>query len=100
MEIRLIETDKKNTLVVKGKYDTAAAAEIQPEIERICTFNSKDLDIDFSEVDFIASSGLRQILTLHKAAVAGKSKVTVVGAKENIKNVLKVTNFSKLIEIK
>jgi len=49
--------------------------------------------IECSKLEYIASSGLRILLSILKGAKANGSKVTLRNVNEDIKNVFKLTGF-------
>lgn len=49
-------------------------------------------------LNYIASSGLRALLRMRKAAAAKGNKVTLQGVNTNIMEVLQVTHFDKMFE--
>jgi len=55
--------------------------------------NGKDVVIECSKLEYIASSGLRILLSILKGAKANGSKVTLRNVNEDIKNVFKLTGF-------
>ena len=60
--------------------------------------NGKDVIIDCTELEYIASSGLRILLSILKGAKASGSKVVMKGVNDDIKNVFKLTGFISLFE--
>ena len=60
--------------------------------------DGKDVIIDCTGLIYIASSGLRILLGILKAAKANGSKVTLRGVNDDIKNVFKLTGFINLFE--
>lgn len=100
MEI-LIQKNAENTVaVMTGSLDTLAAKEIEPQIQELETLAEKPLTVDCTSLDYIASSGLRLLLRLRKAAAAKGQKVTLLSVNDNIMEVLKVTHFDKMFTIK
>lgn len=63
------------------------------------TSNGKDVIIECSGLEYIASSGLRILLSILKGAKAAGSKVIMRGMSDDIENVFKLTGFISLFEI-
>ncbi len=57
-----------------------------------------DYVFDFSELDYISSSGLRILLNLTKK-VMGKGKVVIQKPNEDVKNVFAMTGFDSFLEL-
>ena len=60
--------------------------------------DGRDVEIDFTELEYIASSGLRILISILKGAKANGSKVVLKNLNDDIKNVFKLTGFINLFE--
>ena len=58
----------------------------------------KDVIIDCTNLEYIASSGLRILLSILKGAKANGSKVAMRGMNDDIKNVFKLTGFISIFD--
>ena len=56
------------------------------------------MTIDCTELEYIASSGLRILISILKGAKANGSKVVLKNLNDDIKNVFKLTGFINLFE--
>lgn len=85
------------TLIPQGMIDTSNAPSFEDAVDAAIT-EAKNLEIDFSNVEYIASSGLRVLLNAYKKkASIGKMSLTNVNA--TVKDVLTMTGFSKIFTI-
>lgn len=57
------------------------------------------LDIDFSEVRFLDSSGLGAMIALHKTMVARNGHVRVVSPLAQVQQVLELTRMHRIFEL-
>ncbi len=57
-----------------------------------------ELVLDFEKLDYIASSGLRALLLLHRS-LPYKAETRIINANEIVKEVFEVTGFSNVISI-
>ena len=78
--------------------DTAAALEAEELLKPLYTSNGKDIIIDCAGLEYIASSGLRILISILKGAKAGGSKVIMRNMNDDIKTVFKLTGFINLFE--
>jgi anti-anti-sigma factor len=92
------EIDGKYVATLKGEMDTAAAVEAEEVLKPLYQSNGKDVIINCTELEYIASSGLRILLSILKGAKASGSKVVMQGVNDDIKNVFKLTGFISLFE--
>jgi anti-anti-sigma factor len=84
----------------KGRLDAAAAAAHEKSIKELLVGEVSSLAIDLSEVDFLSSAGLRVLLSAAKAAQTKGGKVVLISPKPAVLEVLEVTGFDKLIQIR
>ena len=92
------EIDGKYVASLEGEMDTAAAIEAEQVLKPIYNSNGKDIIIDCTGLEYIASSGLRILLSILKGAKANGSRVVMRGVNEDIKNVFKLTGFISIFE--
>jgi stage II sporulation protein AA (anti-sigma F factor antagonist) len=90
----MIQTDYKNdilTVYLNGEIDHNRAADIRASIDsRINSTRPKRLELDFSKVSFMDSSGIGLIMGRYRA-------VGLVGGDLRIKNIPE--NLSRIIEL-
>ena len=98
MNAKLEEIDGKYVAMLEGELDTAAAVEVEEILKPLYTSDGKDVIIDCEKLEYIASSGLRILISILKGAKAGGSKVVMRGVNDDIKNVFKLTGFIDLFE--
>ena len=98
MNTRIEEIDGKFIATLEGEMDTAAATEAEEVLKPLYNSNGKDVIIECSGLEYIASSGLRILLGILKGAKATGSKVTMRGVNDDIENVFKLTGFISLFE--
>ena len=98
MNTTIEEIDGKYVATLEGEMDTAAAIEAEEVLKPIYNSNGKDVIIDCTNLEYIASSGLRILLSILKGAKASGSKVTMRDVNDDIKNVFKLTGFISIFE--
>ena len=98
MNTTIEEIDGKYVAVLEGEMDTAAAIESEKVLKPIYNGNGKDVVIDCTGLEYIASSGLRILLSILKGAKASGSKVVMRGVNDDIMNVFKLTGFISIFD--
>ena len=98
MNTKIEEIEGKYVATLEGEMDTAAAVEAEEVLKPIYNSNGKDVIIDCTNLEYIASSGLRILLSILKGARAGGSKVVMRGVNDDIKNVFQMTGFISIFE--
>lgn len=98
MNAKIEELEDKMIATLEGEMDTVAAAEAEVVLQTLYQSNGKDVIIDCTRLEYIASSGLRILLSILKGTKAGGSKVVLRGVNDDIKNVLILTGFDTIFE--
>lgn len=88
---------KKATFNPKGRLDTMTAPEMEKEIQTVIS-DIDELTLDFKELEYISSAGLRVLLAAQKA-MDPKGKMKVVNVNETIMEIFEVTGFSDILTI-
>ena len=98
MNTNITETEGKYIATLEGEMDTVAAMEVEETLKPLYNSNGKDVVIDCTKLEYIASSGLRILLGILKGAKATGSKVVLRNVNDEIKNVFNLTGFISLFE--
>ena len=99
MKTEIQEMDGKLIAMLEGEMDTAAAIEAEKAMQPLFEANGRDVVIECEKLEYIASSGLRILLSILKAAKAGGSKVTLRNMNDDIKSVFTMTGLINLFEV-
>ncbi|MBO4851769.1 MAG: STAS domain-containing protein [Prevotella sp.] len=99
MKTTIQQLEDKFLVTFDGELDTAAAAEVEQTLQPLYNSNGLDVIIDCEKLEYIASSGLRILISILKGAKAGGSKVVLKQLNEDILSVFKMTGFISLFEI-
>lgn len=98
MNTKIEEIDGKYVATLEGKMDTTAAVEAEEVLKPLYQTGGKDVVINCSGLEYIASSGLRILLGILKGAKACGSRVVLKDVNDDIKNVFKLTGFISIFE--
>ena len=98
MKTTIHEQDERIVAVLEGELDTAAAQDVENALKPLFVDDNRDILLDCAQLDYIASSGLRILVSLLKNAKANGRKVTLKDVNDDIKNVFKLTGFLTLFD--
>jgi anti-sigma B factor antagonist len=98
MNAKLEEIDGKYVATLEGELDTVAAVEVEEILKPLYTSDGKDVIIDCTDLEYIASSGLRILISILKGAKTAGSHVVIRNVNDDIKNVFKLTGFISIFE--
>ena len=95
MDIKKQKDGTKLTVAISGRIDTATA----PEAEAFINENLdgvQNLILDFKEVNYVSSAGLRVLLSLYKK-MAAKDGMKLINVNEAVRDVFEVTGFDEIL---
>ena len=98
MNTTIEEIDGKYVATLEGEMDTAEAVKVEEVLKPLYTSEGKDVIIDCTNLEYIASSGLRIFVNILKKAQAAGSRVVLRGVNDDIKNVFKLTGLISIFE--
>lgn len=99
MNIDIIKGETNVFVKLIGELDTPTSNLIQPQIDELLAIKDKNYVIDCTELEYIASSGLRQLLSLLKSARASNQTIVLTNVMPRVMTVFKISNFDKLFQI-
>lgn len=98
MKTTVQEIDGKLVATLCGELDTAAAPEAEIALQLLLKAQGKDILIDCTDLEYIASSGLRLLLSVLKQAQSVGSRVTLKNVNEVVRDVLDLTGFVSIFD--
>lgn len=98
MNLKIEETDERYLVTLEGNMDSPAVLETEELIEPVAK-GDKDVIIDCSHLNYIASSGLRVLLSIRQGTGANGKEVIVRGLSDEIKSVFESTGFINLFTL-
>ena len=99
MKTTIEQQEGKYFVTLEGELDTAAAAEVEKTLQPLYNSNGKDVIIDCAGLEYIASSGLRILISILKGAKSGGSKVIIKNMNDDIKSIFKLTGFINIFNV-
>jgi len=97
MTIQRTVNGKELTLALSGRLDTTTAPQLEAEIKENIA-DVENLVLDFGELEYISSAGLRVLLAAQKA-MQKQGKMKICKVDETIMEVFEITGFSDVLTI-
>ena len=88
---------EKTILALKGRLDTTTTPEFEEVLKEIGT-ETKELILDFSEVQYVSSAGLRAILKGQKL-MNTKGSMKLLHVNDSIMDIFEITGFIDFLTI-
>lgn len=98
--MNMIETDCGTyiRLMVEGRIDVTTSPKLQTQILS-CFQKKNELVIDFLNVEYISSAGLRALLIGQKTAISKRGSMKLVNVNDTVMHVLKMSGFQNILNI-
>ncbi len=97
MTVNKIENGKEIKLELSGRLDTATSPQLEAEISS-CISGAEALILDFAELEYISSAGLRVLLAAQKT-MNKQGKMIIKNVNETINEVFEITGFVDILTI-
>ena len=98
MNITKSFNEKELTLSVEGRIDTITSQDLSNEInDEMGNFNS--LILDFANLEYISSAGLRVLMATQKKLKAEDIPFVIKDVNEVINEIFRMSGFDKILKI-
>jgi anti-sigma B factor antagonist len=98
-----IEAKDKGQLIVvtvRGRIGGESSIEFYRSVKELVSENQDaDVIIDFSQVDFIDSSGIGSLVAINSHLVKNGRGLILAGLMDNMLNLIKMTNLTSVLRI-
>jgi anti-sigma B factor antagonist len=91
--------DQITHLALRGRLDTAGVGEVELRFTSHTVPRGKPLLLDMSEVTFLASLGLRMLLTVARALEHRGAKTVLLSPQPAVRQVLNLSGFDQLMPV-
>ena len=99
MDIKLNQEQGIQVMSLVGIFDTASAVEAEPEFIKQVGDGSGKFLVDFSDVPFIASTGLRILLKMAQAIKAGGGALYLCSLNNIVREVFEISGFDNIFNV-
>ena len=96
MEVKQSRIGTNVNIAVLGRLDTTTAPQLEKVIKE-ASQGAKVMYLDLSGVEYMSSTGLRDILLAHKIMGGAGGKMVVQRPSEFVQQVLEATSMDKLL---
>jgi anti-anti-sigma factor len=84
---------------IEGNLDTQTSTEAQEELERIVDDGARKLLIDFADLAYISSAGLRVLLVTAKKLGTDQGEMRMCNMNDVVREVFEVSGFSTIFKV-
>ena len=98
MEIIKTANEDVTDIALVGRLDTTTAPDLEKELKELFEQGVSQLALDFEQLDYISSAGLRVLLYAQKS-LSENGKMTIRNVKPEIMEVFDITGFIDILTI-
>ena len=101
MEVQLNDCSKSGAVVVKagGRIDALSAPDFEEKIKPLLESEYTNLILEFSDLEYISSAGLRAILKMAQGCKKTNRKLFICGLIPSVHEVFKISGFDLILNI-
>jgi anti-anti-sigma factor len=96
MTITKTQAEAAEVLTLTGRIDTVTAPKLQEDLLEAVS-SSESVVLDFADVDYVSSAGLRVILIGQKRAQGTGKTMTLKNVPREVMEVFEITGFSDIL---
>jgi anti-anti-sigma factor len=99
MEIRKERVGETCVVTVTGRLDGIFGTAFANQVGELIAGANPKILIDFTDIDYVSSAGLRALLLLVRKAKASGSVFALCGVNEQVREVLDISGFTAMFSI-
>lgn len=99
LQIDLEEIEEVVVLRMEGRLDVATAPLLEKKIDMLMGEKHFKLALDFSEVDYLSSAGMRILLSKTKELQSKKGSLVLFSIQTDVEEILKIAGFDRILAI-
>lgn len=96
MELKIVEENGRVTFFVKGQLDTTTFSDFETALQPYLVPQFR-LIMDFAELEYLSSAGLRVILRTQQKAEELDASLVIRNSNEEVMEVFELTGFSDFL---
>ena len=99
LEIKAEEIDGIIILRLLGRLDASSSPLLQNRLNVLLKEPHKIILLDFSNIDYLSSAGLRVLLSFTKKYKENEKRLSIFSVTEDVMDIIKLTGFDKILDI-
>lgn len=99
MDIQEERVGDTYVVIAKGRLDSSSSAAFAERVGGLLNDANPRLLVDFAEVDFVTSAGLRAVLLLLKKAKAVNGAFALCSLQAPVREILDISGFTPMLTI-
>ncbi len=98
MEIYKTEQDEIPVLHVEGRLDASSVPDFDGQWKKLMEEGTSKLVVNFEQLEYISSAGLRGVLMLAKTAKMKKANIIFSGMQHMVADMFRISGFASILQ--
>ena len=99
MDLQIKIENNVKVIAISGRLDAVTAPDYEKRIREMIDSGNSDFVVDFEQLDYISSAGLRALLLMAKLLKEKGRQVCLANVKGNVRSVFEISGFTKIFKI-
>ena len=99
MQITVKSANDVALVAIKGRLDTQTAPDAQAHLSQLMDGGDSKIVVDFAELDYISSAGLRILLVAAKQLKTADGELRICNLNDVVKEVFDISGFSTIFAV-
>jgi anti-anti-sigma factor len=99
MKLKTSNEGEVTVVKIEGNLDTQTSPEAQDELNRLMDEGSQKLLLDFADLAYISSSGLRVLLAVAKRLAPEEGEMRICNLNDVVNEVFEISGFSTILKV-
>ncbi len=99
MDIQKERVGDVDVVTAEGRLDGIYSSAFAKEVGALITGTKPKVLIDFTNIDFVTSAGLRAVLLLMRKAMASGGAFALCGVNDQVREVLAISGFAEIFTV-
>jgi anti-anti-sigma factor len=99
MELTVSEVDQVRKVALTGRLDTAGVTAIESRFSETIVPLGRHTVVDLSEVGFMASLGIRMLISTTRALSSRGGRIALYGANPFVMEIIETTSLNEIVPV-
>ena len=99
MELTVDKQNQVSIVAASGKLDAAGAPVLEARCKALIQEGANRLLLDFAQVEYVSSAGLRSLLVLAKAVKSAGGGLALCGLVPAVRDVMTISGFDNILPL-
>jgi anti-sigma B factor antagonist len=97
VDVKILQQGEKSIVCITGRLDTFSAPEFQDAMEKLIERGMSRIVLDFSNLEYLSSAGLRSTLIIAQKTKNANGQVVCCELKGLVKKVFEISKFAQIV---